>query len=188
MILLGVLASAGAAAAVEKGQIGIDAEAGDRRLIGVRYHIGDSTALRAGVFFQRVKAENTLTLLDPSVPPPVFETTDTSVGGQLELDYYLRPTRDLTPYLAAITSYSRVNTPYPLAENDELLFRNGTLNNWSIGAGFGAQYAFSRSFQAFGRIGLSYASNERFTVNGVKLHSHVLSTSTSALGVAFYIR
>ena len=181
-----LLVAAAPAAAVEKGQIGIDLEAGERRLIGVRYHVSDTLAVRTGIFFQRVKAENTLTLLDPGEDAPIFETTDTSFGAQFELDHYLRPKRDLTPYVMAAATYSHVNTPYPVSQNDEVLLRNGNLQAWSIGAGVGAQYAFSKSFQAFGRVGLSYAANERFTLNGVKLHSRSISTSTSAVGVAFY--
>ena len=185
--LLLALAPAASAHAVEKGQIGLDLEAGERRLIGVRYHLTPSVGVRTGLFYQRLDAENTLTVLDVNADVPVFETTDTSFGGQLELDYFLRPKSALTPYLAATATYSHVNTPYPLSSNDGgVILRNGNLQNWSIGAGFGAQYAISRSFQAFGRVALSYASTERFTLNGVKLHSRTLNTSSSAVGLAFY--
>lgn len=184
--LLLALAPAASVDAVEKGQVGLDLEAGERRLIGVRYQLTPSVGVRTGIFYQRLKAENTLTVLDVNAEVPVFETTDTSFGGQLELDYFLRPKNALTPYLAATATYSHVNTAYPLSSNDGVILRNGNLQNWSIGAGFGAQYAISRSFQAFGRVALSYASSERFTLNGVKLHSRTLSTSSSAVGLAFY--
>jgi hypothetical protein len=185
--LLLVLGPAASASAVEKGQLGLDLEAGERRVIGVRYHLTPSFGVRTGIFFQHLEAENTLTILDVNADVPVFETTDTSFGGQLEVDYFLRPKSDLTPYLAATATYGHVNTAYPLSRGDgDVILRNGNLQSWSIGAGFGAQYAFSRSFQAFGRVALSYASSERFTLNGVKLHSHTLGTSSSAVGLAFY--
>lgn len=183
-LLLGALP----AGAVEKGHIGLDAEAGSRRLLGLTVHVSPRLALRPGVFFQRVVAENVPTFIDPSQEPPIFETKETGAGGRLELDYFLRPQERLTPYVSATASYTRVSSPYPAAPAaGNLVLRNGTLHGASLGAGFGAQYAVSGPLHVFGHVGLSYSRGERFTLNGRKLRSQVWSTATSAVGVVLYL-
>jgi hypothetical protein len=184
VILVGAGLPAGAA---EKGAIGIDVEAGVRRLIGVTWHPSTRLALRPGVFFQNAQAENTPTLLDPSVEAPVYETEDTIFGGRLELDYLLRERRRVTPYVGVTASYSHLNTPYPVNDNSNVIFRTGNLDGWSAGALFGAQYALSEAFQVYGHVGLSYSATERFTLNGRRLKSHTWTTSTSAIGLVFYL-
>jgi hypothetical protein len=180
------LALALPAAAVEQGQVGLQVEVGSRRTIGLTYHATETLALRPAVFFQRVTAEQTPSLIDPDKPLVVFESDDTSFGGQMEVDYFLRPQRNLAPYLAATVSYSHVNTAYPVPQAGSLILRNGNLHNVTAGAGFGVQYAVTEAFHLFGQVGLSYSAGERFTVNGVKLHSHSWTTSTSAIGLVFY--
>ena len=186
LCVIALLAAALPAGAVEQGQIGLQAEVGSRRLLGLTYHATEHLALRPAVFFQRVTAEQTPSLIDPDKPLVIYESTDTSFGGQLEADYFLRPQRNLAPFLSATLTYSHVNTAYPVPQADTLILRNGNLQNVSAGAGFGVQYAITEAFHVFGQVGLSYAGSERFTLNGAKLHSHTWTTSTSAVGLVFY--
>jgi hypothetical protein len=175
------------AGAVERGQVGINGEVSARPLIGLTYHATERLALRPGLFFQRVKADNAPTFINGTEEElDLYETRDTSFGGQLEADYFLRPQRDLAPYLAVTGAYTHVNTAYPVPQASAIILKNGNLHNWSAGAAFGVQYAFTERFHVFGRMGLAYASGQRFTVNGQKLYSHSLTTSTSALGFVFY--
>jgi hypothetical protein len=188
MAVAWALATALPAQAVEQGQIGINGEVSARPLIGLTYHATQRVALRPGVFFQRVKADNAPTFIDASSTQDValYQTDDTSFGGQLETDYFLRPQRDLAPFLAATVAYTHVNTAYPVPQASSVILKNGNLHNWSAGAAFGVQYAFTERFHVFGRLGLAYAAGQRFTVNGQKLYSHSVGTSTSALGFVFY--
>jgi hypothetical protein len=179
--------TAAPAAAAEKGSFGLDLEVGSRRLVGFTYHVGPRVAVRPGIFFQTLNAEQTPSILDPTQDPPVYETTETVFGGQLETDVFLRPPQKLAPFVALTAAYSHSNTPYPVGGTD-LRLRNGNLHTWSVGAGFGAQYAVSDQLHVFGQVGLSYASGQRFTLNGIKLHSTSWSTSSSAVGVVFYLK
>lgn len=173
--------------AVEKGGLGLDAEAGSRRLVGLTCHLSERVAVRPGVFFQRVVAEQVPTVIDAFQEPPVYETEETALGGRLEVDYFLRPKARLAPYVSASATYSQLNTPYPASPDGNLVLRNGTLRNSAVGAGFGAQYAVSGPFHVFGHVGLSYSNGQRFTLNGRKLRSHAWSTATSAVGVVLYL-
>jgi hypothetical protein len=178
---------AGHVRAVDRGRVGIDLEVGARRLLGATYHLTDRVALRPGLFLQSQTAENTPSLIDTSQDLIVYETQETSFGGQLEVDYFLlRGARDLMPYVSATFAYAHVNSQYPVPQGPTLILRNGNLHNWSMGTGFGMQYAVADRIHVFGHVGLSYSSGQRFTVNGRILRSHSWSTATSALGAVFY--
>jgi hypothetical protein len=185
--IAGLGAAGRPAAAADKGGFGLDVETGVRRLVGVTWHPSARVALRPGVFFQDLEAENTPTLLDPGQEAPVYRTEDIIFGGRLEVDFLLRERRKVTPYFGLTGSYTHLNTPYPVSENSNVLFRTGNLTGLSGGALFGAQYALSEAFQVYGTVGLSYSATERFTLNGRRLHSYTWTTSTSALGLVFYL-
>jgi hypothetical protein len=175
------------AAAVEKGGFGLEAEAGTRRTIGVVYHPSARLALRPGFFFQRLQAEQVPQIIDPFADAPVYETEDTVFGGRLEMDYFLEPQRRLAPFLSVIAAVSRGNTPYPASPGGNLVIRNGNITGWSLGGGFGLQYAVTGRLHVFAEGTLSYTSTERLTLNGRKLRARSWSTATSAVGVAFYL-
>src|SRR5262245_17248205 len=208
------------AEAQDKGQLGVDLSvgSGSSATIGVTYHVSKRLALRPTFAFSHSTLTNdgVFSAPDGSLNVKSDQTTNSFSAG-LEALLYLTRRDAFSTYLGG--SYQRVHSSVtsdppqlalPLAQLPPALARfvrdelglipqsKRTTDNDVAALALGVQYAFAKSFSAFGEAGLRYVSGrsrlERtqsrslFSVSFSPGDNSQLATFTSSVGVIFYLK
>jgi hypothetical protein len=167
--------------------------------IGVVWHVTDGVALRPEISVSKSTSEfigSSITFSSGSLVPVTTTTTTTTdawqVSAGLSALFYLSRHDALRTYLSPRWAYTRVSSSPSSSNSAATTTLTGTTGHANFVSGsFGAQYAISDRFSAFGEVGLAFTR----TVSSPLVNSSFLtvggSTSTnigtrSGAGVIVY--
>jgi hypothetical protein len=186
---IALFALVSAAESSESGRIGLSAEAGGKTMIGFIFFASDRLAVHPVLAFSELQTDNVPVYIEPGEDFPVFETTERILQMGIGLNYYLMGgDRDIRPYFGGDFLFGRHNIPFQTMESEIVVYKNGVLHDKSLRVFSGLQAAITHWITVFGEIGLEHTTRERFAFGGRKLHSRLLSSYSSGVGIIIFFR
>ena len=161
--------------AQEKGQVGITM--GYPSSVGVVWHVSDKLAVRPELSFAQSSSEVTVS----GLPSGTANTDGWNFGTGVSGLFYVRTQDQLHLYVSPRWTYSRVTSNSVASDI--------TATSWSIAGSFGAQYALSRHFAAFGELGLAYTHARATSTPVLPISSEAVGHTTgtrTGVGVIVY--
>jgi outer membrane protein with beta-barrel domain len=168
-----VLVAPVAGYAQEKGNVGMTM--GYPAAVGALWHVSDDVALRPEISISRSSIDTS---------SGVGDSSSWSLGLGISALFYVTRADNLRTYVSPRYSYSRSSATATAAATP--VTSELTTSTSTVSVSFGAQYALSPRFSAFGEVGFGYGRGGlRSSLAGTRTTSQNWSTRTGA-GVILY--
>ncbi len=180
-----VLSLPSVASAIEA--LGLDFAVADGARIGATLKLTPRLAVRPSLIFNRADYESAAALSAVTLAYPIEKVHEISLGTGLAVLFDLARGRDVTPYVSLGFTYYRLGRPYQTLDGNEIVLRNGSLQQTDTVAVFGLRYTIGRRIWIYGEAGLGYSYGERFGFGGRRLRTTTWGTSNAGLGAVLLL-